>query len=171
MCVRAQSRRTRYNPMDGSPPGSSVREILQVKILDWVAISYSRGSSQHRDRTRVSFIAGRFFAVWAPGEARMILVTGKKSKLEFKCVLYFQGWFLTSKWIQALGCRQQDRCWGITCVCAFLWKPANNFSLARPSEEDCGSTGNLFTVIPPEVRPPCWVRLETTPRAFPPQPR
>ena len=40
-------------------------------------------------------------------------------------------------------------------VCgAFLWKPANNFSLARTSEEDCGSTGNLLTMIT-EVRPPC----------------
>ena len=37
-----------------SPPGSSVHRIFQVRILEWVAISYSRGSSQPRDRTRVS---------------------------------------------------------------------------------------------------------------------
>ena len=41
--------------------GSSVHGISQAKILEWVAISYSRGSSQPRDRTQVSYIAGRFF--------------------------------------------------------------------------------------------------------------
>ena len=112
----AQSCLTLCAIMDCSPPGSSVHGILQARILEWGAISYFRGSSQHRDRTHVSFTAGWFFTVWAPGEAHMILVIGEKSKLEFKCVLYFQGWFLTSKWIQALGCRQQDRCWGIRCV-------------------------------------------------------
>ena len=49
--------------MDFSLPGSSVHEILQARILEWVAISYSRGSSQPRDRTQVSHIAGRLFTV------------------------------------------------------------------------------------------------------------
>ena len=44
-------------PMDCSPPGSSVHEIFQVRILEWVAISYSRGSSQPGDRTCVSCIS------------------------------------------------------------------------------------------------------------------
>ena len=51
--------------MDCSPPGSSVHGILQARILEWVAISFSRGSSQTTDGTRVSWIAGRFFIVWA----------------------------------------------------------------------------------------------------------
>ena len=42
------------NPMDCSPPGSSVHEILQARILEWVAIPFSRGSSQLRDPTWVS---------------------------------------------------------------------------------------------------------------------
>ena len=42
------------NPTDCSPPGSSVHGILQARILEWVAISSSRGSSQPRDQTRVS---------------------------------------------------------------------------------------------------------------------
>ena len=46
--------------MDYSPPGSSVRGILQARILEWVAISFSRGSPQPRDQTWVSFIAGSF---------------------------------------------------------------------------------------------------------------
>ena len=56
-------------PMDCSPPGSSVHEILQARILDWVAISFSRGSSWPRDRTQVSLIAGRRFNLWATREA------------------------------------------------------------------------------------------------------
>ena len=44
------------NPMDCSPPGSSVHEILQTRILEWVAISFSRGSSWPRDGTSISYI-------------------------------------------------------------------------------------------------------------------
>ena len=47
--------------MDCSPPGSSVHEILLARILEWVAISFCRGSSWPRDWTRVSCIAGGFF--------------------------------------------------------------------------------------------------------------
>ena len=57
------------NHVDRSPPGSSVHGILQAKVLEWVAISFSRGSSQPRDRTRVSHIAGRCFILWAAREA------------------------------------------------------------------------------------------------------
>ena len=56
-----QSCPTLCNPVDCSPPGSSVHEILQARILEWVAISFSRGSFQPRDRTQVSRIAGRHF--------------------------------------------------------------------------------------------------------------
>ena len=55
--------------MDCRPPGSSVRGILQAKILEWIAIPSSRGSSQSRNRTEVSRIAGRFFTIWATREA------------------------------------------------------------------------------------------------------
>ena len=49
--------------MHCSLPGSSVRGILQARILEWVAIPFSRGYSQPRDQTRVSCIAGRFFTI------------------------------------------------------------------------------------------------------------
>ena len=52
---------TLFDPMDCSPPGSSVHEIFQARILEWVAISFSRGSSGPRNWTRVSCTAGRFF--------------------------------------------------------------------------------------------------------------
>ena len=56
------------DPMDYSLPGSSVRGILQARILEWVAIPYSRGSSRPRDQTWVSGIAGKIFTVWATRE-------------------------------------------------------------------------------------------------------
>ena len=56
--------------MDCSPPGSSVHGILQSRILEWVAMSSSRGSSQPKDQTQVSCIAGRFFTTEPPGKPR-----------------------------------------------------------------------------------------------------
>ena len=52
----AQSCLTLCNPMDHSPPGSSVHGILQATILEWVAISFSRGCSTPRDQTCISYI-------------------------------------------------------------------------------------------------------------------
>ena len=51
------------------PMGYRVHGILQARILEWVAVPFSRGSSQSRDRTQVSCIAGGFFTSWASGEA------------------------------------------------------------------------------------------------------
>ena len=56
-----QSRPTLFNFMDYSLPSSSVYGILQARILEWVAIPFSRGSSQPKDQNRVSYIAGRLF--------------------------------------------------------------------------------------------------------------
>ena len=55
----------------GCPPVSSVHGISQARILEWVAISFSRGSSRPRDRTCISCIAGRFFTTEPPGESKM----------------------------------------------------------------------------------------------------
>ena len=60
---------TLCDPVDCSPPGSSVHGILQARILEWVAISFSRGSSRPRDRTQVSHIAGRHFNFSSTREA------------------------------------------------------------------------------------------------------
>ena len=57
------------NPMDCSPLGSSVYGISQARILEWVAISFSRGSSRPRDRTHVSCVAGRFLTVSHQGRS------------------------------------------------------------------------------------------------------
>ena len=54
--------------MDGSPPGSSAHGILQARILERVAILFSREASLLRDRTWGTRIAGRFFTIWATRE-------------------------------------------------------------------------------------------------------
>ena len=64
-----QSCLTLCDPMDCSLPGSSVYGILQARVLEWVAISFSSGSSQSRNWTQISCIAGRFFTIWATREA------------------------------------------------------------------------------------------------------
>ena len=63
---------TLCSPRDCSPPGSSVHGILQARILEWVAIPFSRGSSQPRDQSRVYCIASKVFTVWTIKEALAI---------------------------------------------------------------------------------------------------
>ena len=60
---------TLCNPMDCILPSSSVHGIFQARVLEWIAISFSRGSSQPRDQTLVSCIANRFFITWAIGKS------------------------------------------------------------------------------------------------------
>ena len=76
----AQSYPTLCDPMDCSLPGSSVHGIFQERILEWVAISFSRGSFRPRDQTRVSHIVGRRFTVWATREVRIGSYTAGKNK-------------------------------------------------------------------------------------------
>ena len=57
--------------MECSPAGSSVHRIFQTRILEWVTVLFSRGSSWPRDRTWVSCIASRFFTIWATREAKV----------------------------------------------------------------------------------------------------
>ena len=71
-----QSCPTLWDPVDYSPPGSSVHGILQARILEWGAIPSSRGSSRPRDRTRVSCgscIGRRILHHWATWEAQFML--------------------------------------------------------------------------------------------------
>ena len=56
-CLGAQSCPNLCDPIDHSPPGSSVHGILQARMLEWIAISFCRGSSQPRDRTCVSCVS------------------------------------------------------------------------------------------------------------------
>ena len=73
---------TLCDPMDCTPPGSSIHAIFQARMMGWVAISFSRGSCQPRDWTQVSCTAGRFFTNWT---------TRKAQKHFFEPVFFFWG--------------------------------------------------------------------------------
>ena len=89
---------TLCDPMDYSPPGSSVHGIFRTRILEGVVIPSSRGSSQSRDRTQVSHIVGGFFTDWATREAQKYW-SGSPS--------LFQGFFPTQEWNRGhLHCRR-----------------------------------------------------------------
>ena len=64
-CLVAKSCSTLCDPMDCSPPGSSVHGISQARILEWIVISFSRGSSQPRDQTLISCICKWILYHWA----------------------------------------------------------------------------------------------------------
>ena len=72
VCVLTQRYLTLCDPVDCSLPGSSVPGISQARILEWVAISFSRGSSLPRDQTCISCIGRRVLYHWATREARNI---------------------------------------------------------------------------------------------------
>ena len=80
-----QSCPTHSDPMDCSLQVSSVHGIFQARILEWVAISFSRGSSPPRDQTRVSRIVDRRFTVWATREVRNMVICS----INVSCTLYY----------------------------------------------------------------------------------
>ena len=88
MCSVTQSCPTLCDPMDCSPPGSSVHEIFQARILEWVAISSSGGSSRPRDQTHISCIScmGRqiLYTVATTWEAIKSILVLKKCRTMFK---------------------------------------------------------------------------------------
>ena len=81
-----QSSLTLCDPMDCILLGSSIHGIFQARILEWVAISFSRGSSWPRDPTQVSCIVGRSFTIWATRE-----VSGQEPTC--KCMRCVRGGF------------------------------------------------------------------------------
>ena len=81
-CMHVNSSPTLCDPMDCSPSGSSVHGILQTRILEWVAISYPRGSSWPRDWTHVS---------WVSCTGREILHCGATWEALVKCLLEREG--------------------------------------------------------------------------------
>ena len=93
VCVPAWSCPAVCDPVDCSPPGSSVHGILQARILEGVAISFSRRSSQPRDRTPVSCIAGGFFTI-----KTLKLPTCIGAWISFKSVTYSLGTSVQLSW-------------------------------------------------------------------------
>ena len=87
----AQSCPPLCDSMDCSLPGSSVHGILQAKILEWGAISISRGSSRPRDWTQVSHVEGRHFNLWATREAPIVHGILQARILEWVAVPFSRG--------------------------------------------------------------------------------
>ena len=73
MCVSHSVVSDSCDPMDCSPPDSSVHGILQARILEWIAISFSRGSSQPRDRTHISCVGRQILYCWATRKVLAIM--------------------------------------------------------------------------------------------------
>ena len=74
ICVVAQSYLTLCHCLDYSPSGSSVHGISQERILEWVAIFFSRGSPRLRDGTQISCIAGGFFTTESPEKSSQCIL-------------------------------------------------------------------------------------------------
>ena len=105
--------------MDCSLPGSSVRGIFQAIVLEWIAISFFRGSSQPRARTRVSRIVDRRFTVWATREVRQHI------KKQRHCFVNkgpsSQGYGFSSGhvWMWKLDCEES---WVLKNWCFWTWR-------------------------------------------------
>ena len=80
-CSVTKSCPTLCDPMDPTPPGSSVHGIFQARTLQWVAISFSKGSSLPRDWTRMSFLTGGFFALEPPRKTYGMLLSHKRNEI------------------------------------------------------------------------------------------
>ena len=90
--------------MDCSPPGCSVHGIFQARILEWVVIPFSRGSSWPRDRTQVSYIAGGFFTIWATREDYQIT-----ARISIQVSLVSRG--QSSRWNGFVGVQSLGHVW------------------------------------------------------------
>ena len=103
VCVHAQSCLTLCNP--GSPPGSSVHGIFQARILEWVVISYFRGSSPPRDQTCVSCIGRQILYHCATWEAQVESVgryIDKTPRKEISLVVQWLRLPMEGAWVQSL---------------------------------------------------------------------
>ena len=125
-----QSCPTLCDPMDCSPPGSSIHGILQARVLEWVAISFSRRSSRPRDWTRVSCIVGRCFTVWATIEFY------RESHREVVKIIFFT-FFLRSVVVQS-----PNHVW----LCTTPGTETHQYSLSQM----CTS---LYRICPEEILP------------------
>ena len=113
----AQSCPILCDPMNCSPPGSSVRVVLQTRTREWAAMPFSRGSSRTRDWTWVSYIAARFFTIWATRESPRNDIDPWKDDRERK-----------AQWISKYKTEwsRKRRCSGGTVIWIFPWDVAEN---------------------------------------------
>ena len=131
---------TLCDPIGCSLPGSSVHGILQARVLEWVAISFSRGSSWPRDRTQVSHVVGRCFTIWAnrencSHEIKRHLLLGRKVMINLHSTLKSRDITLPTKvcLVKAMffpivmyGCEswtiKKAECWRIDAFELWCWR-------------------------------------------------
>ena len=117
------------DPVNCSPPGSS-HGIFQARVLQWVAISFSRGSSPSGDRTRVSHIVGKRFTVWATRE--ILSIVDIQYYLSYRYIIS-KGYTPFMKWSEV---KVTQLCLTF-CNCHELYSPWNspgqNTGVSRPS--------------------------------------
>ena len=125
---------TLCNSMDCSLLGSSVHGSLQARILEWVAISFSRGSSQPRDRTWVSHVAGRHFTIWATREVPTQphlsnevvfhrVVDGLSDMRGWCSIHHISFQRMGEAGVLGRGCRQDTQAgWGLSLGCLRRWE-------------------------------------------------
>ena len=111
---------TIWDLMGCSPQGSSVHGIFQARILEWVTISFSRGSSQPRDQTQFSRITGRFFTINSQDNLNITLLVCEMSttvqSFEHSLALIFFGTWMKIDLFQSCGhCWVFQICWHIDC--------------------------------------------------------
>ena len=107
-CMHGQSCPTLCDPLDHSPPGSSVHGILWARRLEWAAISFFRGSSRSRDRTHISCLVRRtlsHWATWAAGvgahDSNQTICYNKITSFTFSfLVIGPEGWCFKIRWNQ-----------------------------------------------------------------------
>ena len=107
---------TLWGPVDCGLSDSSVHGVLQSGMLQWIAISFLRGSSWPRDWSQVSCIAGRFFTIWATSEAQnlaLIIKPNISHLIDYKSSLF----------LVASKNQNKPDCPPILCTCLVLVKP------------------------------------------------
>ena len=136
LCLIAQSCPTLCDPVNCSLSGSSVHGILQARILEWVAMPSSRGSSQPRDLTQVSHIASGFFTIWPTREAQDYSISS---------LSLLQGIFLTQELNQGLlHCRQ------FAYQLSYQGSPQDSMALVQKQRDQSNRMAS------PEINPPSY---------------
>ena len=124
-CVSRSVISDSLRPHGLQPPCSSVLRTLQARILEWVAISFFKGPSRPRDQTRVSYLAGRFFTIWATKETP---ISGFPFSLSSFRIYFELGHFISQvnkTWCFYLGLRHPTWPW-LEPGSATSWKNGNS---------------------------------------------
>ena len=134
---------TLCDPMEWSLPGSSVHGIFQARVLEWVAFSFSRGSSQPRDRTRVSGITSRHFTVWTTREALRVPIDSPRARIPCTPAHLPTPWYVSRAFRRIecpLGPKEWlESSWQVELFCKMLLTDSEFKLMMRPWERNINS--------------------------------